>query len=206
MYSEREVNAVLLYNVNVLCKILLLTFLSGFKHHNVIWSCGWLMESGAQLVMSHGQEPGGFMAVQRHQRCQGFLSEWEKAPNLDHAVWMEKLELVLITLINKLRERVANKQLIHFLKILVLTEHQVVRPVMSVFQVRNYRLSYTWMLGIKRVTTSTCSPWQTKRTLITESKRWHVYMYTCILCWECIRKLKGSRNRNPKKALSSTIP
>lgn len=40
---------------------------------------------------------------------------------------MEKLELVLITLINKLRERVANKQLIHFLKILVLTEHQVVR-------------------------------------------------------------------------------
>lgn len=29
---------------------------------------------------------------------------------------------------------------------------------------------------------------------------------TCILCWECIRKLKGSRNRNPKKALSSTIP
>lgn len=138
MYSEREVNAVLLYNVNVLCKILLLTFLSGFKHHNVIWSCGWLVESGAQLVMSHGQEPGGLMAVQRHQRCQGFLSEWEKAPNLDHAVWMEKLELVLITLINKLRERVANKQLMHFLKILVLTQHKVTRSSNISFSSQEY--------------------------------------------------------------------
>ena len=44
------------------------------------------MESGAQFAMSHGQEPGSLMAEQRHQRGQGFLSEWEKAPNLDHAV------------------------------------------------------------------------------------------------------------------------
>ena len=50
------------------------------------------MESGAQFVMSHGQEPGSLMAEQRHQRGQGFLSEWEKAPNLDHAVWKERLE------------------------------------------------------------------------------------------------------------------
>jgi len=49
------------------------------------------VECGAQFVVSHGQESGGLMTVQRHQRGQGLLSEWEKAPNLDHAVWKEKL-------------------------------------------------------------------------------------------------------------------
>ena len=44
------------------------------------------MECGAQFVVSHGQEPGGLMAVQRHQKGQGLLSEREKAPDLDHAV------------------------------------------------------------------------------------------------------------------------
>lgn len=203
MYSEREVNAVLLYNVNVLCKILLLTFLSGFKHHNVIWGCGWLMESGAQLVMSHGQEPGGFMAVQRHQRCQGFLSEWEKAPNLDHAVWMEKLELVLITLINKLRERVANKQLIHFLKILVLTEHQVVRSSDVCFS--SQELQAELYVNARHQAGNNKHMF----SMADQKNSYHrveAVTSTCILCWECIRKLKGSRNRNPKKALSSTIP
>ena len=66
--------------------LMLLTFLSGFKHHNVIRSRGWLVECGAQFVVSYRQEPGGFMTVQRHQRGQGLLSEREKAPDLDHAV------------------------------------------------------------------------------------------------------------------------
>lgn len=45
-------------------------------------------------MMSHRQEPGGLMAVQRHHRGQGFLGEWEKAPNLDRVIWNEKLEQI----------------------------------------------------------------------------------------------------------------
>lgn len=37
------------------------------------------------------------MAVQCHERGQGFLSERKKAPNLDHVVWKEKMQFITIS-------------------------------------------------------------------------------------------------------------
>ena len=65
------------------------TFLSGLEHYHVISSCRWLVERGTQSVVGRGQKSRSFLAEQRHQKGQGFLSEREKAPDLDHVIWEE---------------------------------------------------------------------------------------------------------------------